>query len=919
MKTYIVIGILAIFLALTQPVNAIDSKYVLINYTFEDGSGNTVTDSSIYGNDGELRWGDSWSSAVKHSGSYSTYYNDSNWVITPPYLDWSNTSGGAVSLWVNASPSTSELRLIFDKNCYDGSWHNSFRMQMNTDDTLTAWLTDGSGWHSISTSAIPEEEWVHIVFGMNVSHMAIWINGTIWAYDSISGSYDASSSVCNVTIGYYDMVNFPNSNVWIGYIDDFQMFNASLSEADIQELYSGIPETEYTPTAEWGAGTTADNSAFNSTNYRRWIYANVTSNTTLSSATLEVLKPSSGTKNYTMTVSGTSAYINATVDRDYTTDDTNTTFRYRVWVFNGSNSNVTDWRTAYFNITYVAYNVSAYANEAPETCFAKNGIAYCARGGATTDQSYNAFYVANGSIHRKYGSTTGSNTAPYVDSQFVYGLEASTCLFSKWWEGNSTAACSIDLGTDTCNPEALEYTSDGKLIYAKEDNGKLFAIWTENCTLAANTTENIGQPGIPVLDEAANRLYIGGSGLIYSYWLNLTQIWNVSVTGNNGYSSPTIIDDAYVGIKTIIFPIADSNMLYAVYENGTIRWSVDAGTYNHQGGAYRNGLFVIGDSMIPWGGYAEPNITAWHVSNGTLAWRFSNTSLDTAMNAPVIIGYNDNYYVLAKIMQCTDIGCGGGSGWSGYRQFLYIIDLNTGQQIDYLEIGNRVTSMKTLVYGGFALTGSQAVSWKWFGTKLGTGGSLTATTCTFGTGAEGRWHHNYFNETAAQGFYFAEISEPLALGITWNTPINNSFTNNVTYILWNATISETPDACILSINGTANYTMSISGNDCHYTASNLTNATTYCGMIYANNSISNSSTTQCATISLTSAAPTPTRLIDNLGLFAPMALFALGAGILIFLLDALLGSGSALLQNPKALIGTMIAALIMAVMILSLL
>jgi hypothetical protein len=150
--------------------------------------------------------------------------------------------------------------------------------------------------------------------------------------------------------------------------------------------------------------------------------------------------------------------------------------------------------------------------------------------------------------------------------------------------------------------------------------------------------------------------------------------------------------------------------------------------------------------------------------------------------------------------------------------------------------------------------------------------------------------------------------------IEWNTPSNNSFTLNSSEIDWNVSLDESPNVCIINING-SNTTMDIDGLYCYYNILNLTNATTYCAEVYANDSVGNLnlSTTQCATINLTSTPtipPTP-KLIDNLGQFGFIGAIAIGAGILMFLIDAFLGDAMALLKDPKKLITIIIGAIIM--------
>jgi hypothetical protein len=161
-----------------------------------------------------------------------------------------------------------------------------------------------------------------------------------------------------------------------------------------------------------------------------------------------------------------------------------------------------------------------------------------------------------------------------------------------------------------------------------------------------------------------------------------------------------------------------------------------------------------------------------------------------------------------------------------------------------------------------------------------------------------------------------------SLTIIWNTPANNSFTLNLSSILWNATISESPDTCILNINNSANYSMLISGLYCYYTTSNLTNQTTYCGVIYANDSASNESSEQCATINLTSAAPpappTPSGRITQIvpAPFGSLAGLALGAGLIFFMIGTFFSfRPEDLIRDPKVFVVAGIAVVIVAIIV----
>jgi hypothetical protein len=112
------------------------------------------------------------------------------------------------------------------------------------------------------------------------------------------------------------------------------------------------------------------------------------------------------------------------------------------------------------------------------------------------------------------------------------------------------------------------------------------------------------------------------------------------------------------------------------------------------------------------------------------------------------------------------------------------------------------------------------------------------------------------------------LKQAIIPDITWNTPANNSVTQNSSIIYWNVTISDTPDTCLLDLNGTLNITMGKSGNYCSYSFSGA-NITTYCGRVYANDTFGNMnlSSSRCATINISGTDTTP----PNLTIISPVA------------------------------------------------
>jgi hypothetical protein len=67
------------------------------------------------------------------------------------------------------------------------------------------------------------------------------------------------------------------------------------------------------------------------------------------------------------------------------------------------------------------------------------------------------------------------------------------------------------------------------------------------------------------------------------------------------------------------------------------------------------------------------------------------------------------------------------------------------------------------------------------------------------------------------------------------------------------------------------------------------------------------------------AAPTPSRPIDNLGLFGGIALLAIGAGILLLLVEVLFGSATEMLKDPKAFVALIVGVIIVVAVLTALL
>jgi hypothetical protein len=271
-----------------------------------------------------------------------------------------------------------------------------------------------------------------------------------------------------------------------------------------------------------------------------------------------------------------------------------------------------------------------------------------------------------------------------------------------------------------------------------------------------------------------------------------------------------------------------------------------------------------------------------------------------------------------SIIENNSIGIYFESGYSILDNVIYnnffnnSINFNSSNTVE-LNFWNTTVQNATNIIGGSQTGGN------FWSKPDGTGYSETCNNSNNDSFCDDSYTFNPTDYLPLTGNYSFDTTPP---DIDWNTPANNSFTLNLSSIFWNVTISEAPDTCLLSVNGSANISMLISGNDCYYTSSNLTNATAYCGLVYANDTSGNMNVSglQCATINLTAyvpPAPVP-RPIDNLGLFSPIALVTIGAGVILLILETLFGT-TALLKDPKALAGILVGVIIAVAIISALL
>lgn len=189
-----------------------------------------------------------------------------------------NASAFTVSCWVYvATANKSGNQAIFSVG---PTGNDQIRLFKGSSQEIRMDIKNGGSGTILTTTAsnpITINSWNHVAFTFAAGTGKIYINGTLKAtstsFPSSTYTYDgATDDTFNM-----GRLRYLNTHYWNGFLDEFAIWNATLSDADITSIYnSGVPndlsaaasyDTDRTGNLkQWwrmeeGSGTTVDNSA----------------------------------------------------------------------------------------------------------------------------------------------------------------------------------------------------------------------------------------------------------------------------------------------------------------------------------------------------------------------------------------------------------------------------------------------------------------------------------------------------------------------------------------------------------------------------------------------------------------------------------------------------------------------------------
>ncbi|HEX5168673.1 MAG TPA: LamG-like jellyroll fold domain-containing protein [Cyclobacteriaceae bacterium] len=231
---------------------------LIFHYKFDEGTGTTITDQSANAlvgtfKTGHADWGAGYPewSADRNGDANKAIHFDEGANIEIPYNTKLNPEQMTISLWINAD----EIR---ENNRFLGlqSWiAYKFQLQSTNRPFFTVHSSDDAYFDRDAEIGLPINEWHHIAVTFGGGNMVFYIDGEVAkTWDNTPGTaMSISGAPYNLVIGQ----DFPTDQyaptpdnfdtdhkiplAWggyfHGYLDEFRMYKAVLSDSQIQSIY----------------------------------------------------------------------------------------------------------------------------------------------------------------------------------------------------------------------------------------------------------------------------------------------------------------------------------------------------------------------------------------------------------------------------------------------------------------------------------------------------------------------------------------------------------------------------------------------------------------------------------------------------------------------------------------------------------
>jgi hypothetical protein len=198
-------------------------------WKFDDGSGDTVADSSGFSRNGRLIGDPNWIDGI--TGGALEFDGDGDYVDVgkEPAFDIKNQI--TVSAWIKVNAFDKDWQTIIAKG--DRSWRLQRNWNKNTlEFACSGLVVPGNDWGPVyGNTDVNDRRWHHVAGVYDQEKIYIYIDGSLDASTTASGSIRVNEEP--VYIG--ENSQMPN-RFWNGLIDDIRIYNYALTAEEISEI-----------------------------------------------------------------------------------------------------------------------------------------------------------------------------------------------------------------------------------------------------------------------------------------------------------------------------------------------------------------------------------------------------------------------------------------------------------------------------------------------------------------------------------------------------------------------------------------------------------------------------------------------------------------------------------------------------------
>ncbi|MFC1754732.1 LamG domain-containing protein, partial [Thermoproteota archaeon] len=217
-------------------------KSTILSCPFEGGSNSTWTrDYSLEGINSTVADA-TWDSSGGYDGKGAYYFDGADDAIIYEESGWHiQDTQGSISVWFNATSGTNEV--IFVYRVKDAGAANWFQLKV-VNSKVQLKINPSGTYNSVtSPSTVSLNEWHHVVVLSNGGSYEMWLDGVNITTTNIiqlaNGVWLDAMTGANI-FGFGANIISPSNIIaeFSGWIDDFQMYNYSLSPQQISALYN---------------------------------------------------------------------------------------------------------------------------------------------------------------------------------------------------------------------------------------------------------------------------------------------------------------------------------------------------------------------------------------------------------------------------------------------------------------------------------------------------------------------------------------------------------------------------------------------------------------------------------------------------------------------------------------------------------